>query len=158
MAHYLCEQAAQASDADAEPLLRQALKTAPDSPRPQIDLAALQPRKVRRSKALATLLALAQTVPGLSRSWHGGRRLPQRACGQQADRRPGAADELRAAPSLDVLESLAHWRATRRRAPWYVRHLEREPSLVAQPQNGWPAKSSSTSSFTRRSSVRWTMP
>ncbi len=132
VAHYLCEQAAQASDADAEPLLRQALKTAPDSPRPWIELAALQSRAGAPQQALATLMALAQTVPSAIPLM--ARRLADaaRACGQQAEAAQVLQTSYELHPSLDVLESIVALESDPLVArEWYVRHLEREPSLVA---------------------------
>jgi lipopolysaccharide biosynthesis regulator YciM len=130
-AHYLCEQAALAVGPPAEALLRQAMAVAPGAPRPALDLAALQSKAGQSEAAFDTLAQLGQaapaTIPLLARP------LAQyaRACGR--DRQ--ALDILKAsyelAPSLDVLEAIVSLQPEAEARQWYVRHLEREPSLVA---------------------------
>ena len=140
LSHYLCEQAAErvsAGDAaSALPLLQQAIETAPQAPRPRIDLAALHSREGRTESALDTLKALTEAAPGA---------LPLAAAPLRdaalAARQPEVAlDILRThyaqTPSLDVLEAIVALEAAAGAAgdsarDWYVRHLEREPSLVA---------------------------
>lgn len=135
LAHYLCEQASQAEGSQAEALVRQALQTSPGAARPGLDLAALQMRAGDAAGALDTLAALADTAPqsiGLI-----ARPLAEaaRASGQEARaaRLLAAAQEAR--PSLDVLEALVTVEPDPERArERYVRHLEREPSLVVAAQ------------------------
>ncbi len=130
-AHYLCEQAALADGAPAEALLREAMQVAPGAPRPALELAALQRKAGQARTAFDTLAQQAQsapnTIPLLARP------LAQSAgaCGMEA----AALDILKAsyelAPSLDVLEAIAGLQPPEEARAWYVRHLEREPSLGA---------------------------
>ena len=131
-AHYLCEQAAGAQPPEAEQLLRKAIKTAPDSPRPGIDLAALQRLAGDSGAAFKTLARLAQSAPAAIPLVTG----PLTDAAIAAGRQEQALEILHASyelsPSLDVLEGIV------RLEPdpvvgreWYVKHLEREPSLVA---------------------------
>ncbi len=140
LSHYLCEQAAErvsAGDAaSALPLLQQAIETAPQAPRPRIDLAALHSREGRTESALDTLKALTEAAPGalpLAAA-------PLRDAALAAHQPEVALDILRThyaqTPSLDVLEAIVALEAATGGAgdsarDWYVRHLEREPSLVA---------------------------
>jgi lipopolysaccharide assembly protein B len=131
-AHYLCEQASAASPQEAEQLLRQAMKAAPDSARPGIELAMLQRQAGNSAGAFETLTRLAKSAPSavplIARS------LTEAgiACGRQAD----ALDVLHAnyevSPSLDVVDAIAMLESDSTQArEWYVKHLQREPSLVA---------------------------
>jgi len=131
-AHYLCEQAAGAAPEQAEKLLREAMKLDPGAARPGIDLAALQRRAGNADAAFDTLAGLGHSAPAAVPLV--ARHLTEAAIasGRQAQ----ALDLLRAgyeqAPSLDVLEGIVALEpdATAARN-WYVKHLEREPSLVA---------------------------
>ncbi|HSW16919.1 MAG TPA: lipopolysaccharide assembly protein LapB [Ramlibacter sp.] len=132
LAHYLCEQASQASNEQAERLLREAMKVAPTAARPGIELAALQRRANDHASAFATLCALTSSAPvsmGLI-----ARPLAESAaaCGQQAQALALLEQGHHAAPSLDVLDAIValHGDAPAARE-WYVRYLEKEPSLVA---------------------------
>jgi lipopolysaccharide biosynthesis regulator YciM len=132
-AHYLCEQASLASSEESLRLLQQAMQIAPGAARPGIELAALQRRSGDAVAAFKTLGTLAQTapvaVPLIAQ--------PLTDCAIACGRQPEALKILQAcyaqAPSLDVLEGIvaleAAGGATAR--DWYVKHLEREPSLVA---------------------------
>jgi lipopolysaccharide biosynthesis regulator YciM len=132
LAHYLCEQAASAAPAQAEQLLRQAMKTASTAARPGIDLAALQRRAGDPGGAFTTLSRLAHSAPAaiplVSK--------PLTEAAIASGRQPEALDILHTsyelAPSLDVLEGIVALEPDRAVArEWYVKHLEREPSLVA---------------------------
>jgi lipopolysaccharide assembly protein B len=131
-AHYLCEQAASAAPERAEQLLRQAMKIAPGAARPGIDLAALQRRAGDADAAFQTLSALGNSAPAAVPLVAKHLTEAAIASGRQAQ----ALDMLRIAyelsPSLDVLEGIVALEpdATAGRN-WYVKHLEREPSLVA---------------------------
>ncbi len=132
MAHYLCEQASQAGDEDAQPLLRQALKTAPEAPRPRLELAALQGRAGDATLAMTTLMELAQAVPAAIPLM--ARRLADaaKASGQQAEASLVLQTSYELHASLDVLEAIVALEPDPLVArEWYVRHLKREPSLVA---------------------------
>ena len=142
LAHYLCEQAAtlvaQQQPAQALAMLEQALQTAPETPRPHIDLARLQHQQGHTAQALATLThamaAAPAAVPLMA---------PLLARYAQASHQDGATLDLLKAtyghiPSLDVLDAIvlleaadANTDASARAREWYARHLEQEPSLVA---------------------------
>jgi len=131
-AHYLCEQAVQATNEQAMQLLRAAMKTAPSAARPGIDLAALQRRAGDHAAAFKTLSEVVEAAPAALPLVARPLAECALACGSQAQ----ALDLLRSgyaqAPSLDVLEGIVALEADPASArDWYVRHLEREPSLVA---------------------------
>jgi lipopolysaccharide biosynthesis regulator YciM len=132
LAHYLCEQAANAPPAQAEQLLRQAMKTAPGAARPGIDLAALQRRAGDAEGAFGTLSGLAHSAPSAIPLV--AKPLTEAAI---AARRQAQALEIlhtsyELSPSLDVLEGIVALEPDPAAArDWYVKHLEREPSLVA---------------------------
>ena len=132
LAHYLCEEAMQAPKEQAEALVRQAQQTAPAAARPSLELANLQRRAGDERAAFETLAGLAATAPlsiGLV-----ARPLAEcaQACAQQDRARELLEAAYEAGGSLDVLDALVLLEpdpeAARAR---YVRHLEREPSLVA---------------------------
>ena len=140
LSHYLCEQAS-AHIAAKEPglamtLLHQAIKTDPSAPRPRIDLGRLQSELGDAATAFDTLSKALESAPAATPLL--AAQLAQAAITSQ---QPGKALDLlkasyAAVPSLDVLEAIVTLEAQLGRlAPsardWYVRHLEREPSLVA---------------------------
>jgi lipopolysaccharide biosynthesis regulator YciM len=132
LAHYLCEQAATATPSDAERVLREAMKVAPQAARPGIELAALQRRAGDAQAAFATLADLAHAAPASVPLM--ARQIADIA--MAADRRGEAAQILRSAyeraPSLDVLEAIVALESdTDSARDWYLKHLGREPSLVA---------------------------
>jgi lipopolysaccharide biosynthesis regulator YciM len=132
LAHYLCEQAVSATPHEAERLLREAMEVAPDAARPGIELASLQRRSGDAAAAFDTLVRLAQTVPA-------SLPLAARALAEIANethRKAEALELLRGAydraHSLDVLEAIVLLEPDGTAArEWYLKHLEREPSLVA---------------------------
>ncbi|ART48119.1 lipopolysaccharide assembly protein LapB [Acidovorax carolinensis] len=139
-AHYLCEQAqaciASNDRAGALALLNQAVDTAPDAARARIDLARLQQLMGDTGAALGTLQALSRLSPAA---------LPLATpLMVEAAIAAGTVPEMQAllqahyaeAPSLDVLEGIVDLQALDTKAPgtarqWYVRHLDKEKSLVA---------------------------
>jgi lipopolysaccharide biosynthesis regulator YciM len=159
IAHYLCEQAAQASDEAAEPLLRQAMTVAPDAPRARMELAAMQTRAGEHDAAMKTLMGLANRSPASIPL------MAARLADAARDQRPagtghaGAADQLRTAPvagcagcdrrtgsrsrKRPARGTCATWSASPR---WWPRRA------------GWPVKSWSTSRPTPMSRTRWSMP
>ncbi|MEO8858331.1 MAG: lipopolysaccharide assembly protein LapB [Burkholderiaceae bacterium] len=140
LAHYLCEQAAEhlaAHEPDkAQALLEQAIRDAPAAPRPRIELARLLSQ---RGDPVASMDVLEQVVA------HAPLALPLVAVqlGQLAiacDRVDPTLTKLQEhykhSPSLDVLEAIVALQVQQgepsnlaRNA--YLRHMEREPSLVA---------------------------
>jgi lipopolysaccharide biosynthesis regulator YciM len=131
-AHYLCEQAANAAPQQAEQLLRQAMKTAPGAARPAIDLAALQRRAGDSQGAFTTLSRLANSAPTAIPLV--ARPLTEVAIadGRQAQALEMLHTSYELSPSLDVLDGIVALEPDAQLARnWYVKHLEREPSLVA---------------------------
>lgn len=140
LSHYLCEQAhacIAANDlAKAEEHLTQAMHTAPDAPRPRMDMAKLQFLQDKPALACETLIQALVTAPtaiGLIAPL-----LAQYAIAAGQGVRTLA--RLKAAyahtPSLDVLDAIVALEAasgapTATAREWYARHLEIEPSLVA---------------------------
>ena len=140
LAHYLCEQAdaclSRQNAAQALALLHQAIATAPEAPRPRIDLARLLASQGKVQEAYAALefalQAVASAVPLIAIA------LAKLAvqCGHTAQTLKLLKSHYEATPSLDVLDAIVDLEATLTTpAPtardWYVRHLEHEPSLVA---------------------------
>ena len=140
LAHYLCEQASeQASHAQldvAHQLLQEAVRIAPQTTRPRIELARIQHRLNQSGEAWSTLQDLAQATP---------QGLPLAApllleVAAACDQKTAAAKLLRARyehmPSLDLLDALVALGTSPddgagESRDWYVQHLTREPSLVA---------------------------
>ncbi|MEY3445871.1 MAG: hypothetical protein RIR45_626 [Pseudomonadota bacterium] len=140
LAHYLCEQAVDKVTANqtdqAHALLLQAVQTAPEAPRPRIDLARLQHSLGHTEEACATLneameaapSAISLMAPQLARY-----AIAARQCGTTL----GHLKTIYAqAPSLDVLDAIvaleaANADSTTSARDWYAHHLEKEPSLVA---------------------------
>jgi lipopolysaccharide biosynthesis regulator YciM len=132
IAHYLCEQATQASDETAEPLLRQAMTVAPDAPRARMALAALQTRAGDHDDALKTLMSLANRSPVSIPLMAARLAEAAHACRQQEQVMQVLQNSYELHPSLDVLDAIAALESDPDAArAWYMHHLEREPSLVA---------------------------
>src|SRR5438105_11133807 len=131
-AHYLCEQAGNAPPQEAERLLREAMQKAPAAARPGIDLAALQRRAGDSQAAFKTLARLAHSAPAAIPLIAKPLTDAAVAGGQQAQALEILHGSYELSPSLDVLEGIVALESDPANArAWYVRHLEREPSLVA---------------------------
>jgi lipopolysaccharide biosynthesis regulator YciM len=143
LAHYLCEQAAAlaaAKDAEkAQSFLKEAIALAPQSARPRLDLAQLQFTEADPAQALQTLLDAATAAPSAVSLMALPMRLYAQACGTPAL----ALEPLKLAyanlGSIDVLDAIVEIErasaATQSGArDWYLRHLEKQPSLVAAAQ------------------------
>ncbi len=143
LAHYLCEQAATMAAAkdteQAQTTLREAIALAPQSARARLDLAQLQFTDADPAQALQTLLDAAKAAPGAVGLMALPMRLYAQACGTPAI----ALEPLKLAyanlGSIDVLDAIVDIErasaATQSGArDWYVRHLEKQPSLVAAAQ------------------------
>lgn len=142
-AHYLCEQAAaqttEGNNAAAHRLLDQALATAPHAPRPRIELAALHLRLGEAGAAFETLQALLEVAPiSLPLVAHTLCEAAM-ACGHSAQALSLLKTSYAQDPSLDVLDAIVTLTAAAGEPAhevlggrdWYLKHLEREPSLVA---------------------------
>jgi len=143
LAHYLCEQAcalaATKKTEQAQSILKEAIALAPQSARPRIELAQLQFADGDPTQALQTLLEAAIAAPGAV----GLMALPMRQYAQACGTPALALEPLKLAyanfGSIDVLDAIVEMErasaATQSGArDWYVRHLEKQPSLVAAAQ------------------------
>ena len=140
LAHYLCEQAdaclSRQDPAQALSLLHQAIATAPEAPRPRIDLAQFLASQGKVQEAYAALeLALQTSAPAVPLIAIALAKLAIES-GHTAQTLILLKNHYEATPSLDVLDAIVALEATLTTpAPtardWYVRHLEHEPSLVA---------------------------
>ena len=140
LGHYLCEKAATSlsknQPQEALAALKEAVVTAPESARPRLDLARLLMLQGDPLAAYTTLVAALDASPAaipLIAS-------PLANYALSAGKTEDALQRLRAnydlSPSLDVLDAIVLLEASSTEASlsardWYVRHLEREPSLVA---------------------------
>lgn len=140
LAHYLCEQAAAHLAAGEVPqahaLLEQAITTAPQAPRPRIELARLQMNQGQTAQACATLESTLQATPAATPLAAGPLAQAAIACGRVAPVLAQLQASYDAAACLDVLEAIVALEAAQgghgaSARDWYARHLEREPSLVA---------------------------
>ena len=139
LAHYLCEQAAShlaKGEADAaRGLLKQAIASAPGSPRARIDLArhseiagALD---LLEEAAQATPESIALMAPMMTRcALASGRGAAMSALLQHAYAHTPSLDVLDAVVQLENAASGPQHDARN----WYVQHLEKQPSLVAAAQ------------------------
>ena len=143
LAHYLCEDAqAQVAHGQLDKAfsqLQQALETAPQAPRPRLELAQLQHRQGESRDAFASLKAMAQNSPAA---------LPlaanllvevAEATGLVSEARSLLLKHYEQAPSLDLLQALVtlDQKSGDGAAPGRLRlvqHLEHESSLVAAAQ------------------------
>lgn len=145
LAHHLCEQAAEQlvrGDATAaDTLLQKAGQTAPDAPRPQIDLAALALRTGDASAAFDRLVRLSASAPTFMPLYADLLQQAGKATGAVAESIALLQERYAETPSLDVLEALVALDArpatavtgpeTLNARDNYVAHLQKQPSLVA---------------------------
>ncbi len=134
--HYLCEQASAAisagDTAKALATLTSAVALAPQSARPLIDLAKLQNQLGQADAALQTLYSLEKTAPQALPLAAGLLANIAQGSGQQPAMRKLLESSYAHAPSIDVMEAIVKLEPDPLLArQWYVRHLEREASLVA---------------------------
>jgi lipopolysaccharide biosynthesis regulator YciM len=140
LAHYLCEQAAALVAArkpdEAAALLHQALATAPHTPRPRMDLAALQSQQGKHQQACTTLAEAMLAAPAATpliapllaaSAIAAGSITPTLALMKNRYEQSSSIDVLDAIVTLEAATSDAALTARQ----WYARHLEKEPSLVA---------------------------
>ncbi len=140
LAHYLCEQAAAlqatGNTEGAKRLLQQAIDSAPQVPRPRMDMAALLAQDGKSAQSCHVLTdalhaspaAIPLIAPLLAQS--------AMASGQVAPTLELLKSTYHEVPSLDVLDAIVSLEActtelTPTARDWYARHLEKEPSLVA---------------------------
>ena len=143
LAHYLCEDAqAQVARGQLDKAflqLQQALETAPQAPRPRLELAQLQHRQGQSAQALTSLQALAQNSPAALPLAASLMVEVAEAIGEIEPTRALLLKHYEQAPSLDLLQALVALdkKSSQPDAPGRLRlvnHLERESSLVAAAQ------------------------
>ncbi|MDB5915513.1 MAG: hypothetical protein JWP22_4188 [Ramlibacter sp.] len=131
-AHYLCEQASNAAPPVAEPLLEKAMKIAPSAPRPRMELAILRRRAGDAGGAFDLLMQLAAEVPTSIPLLAKPLTEAAVACGRQAQAMAVLRTSYEQTPSLDALDGITALEGDADAGrQWYVRHLQRAPSLVA---------------------------
>jgi lipopolysaccharide biosynthesis regulator YciM len=140
LAHYLCEQAAACNTnqtgEQARSLLQEAIATAPAAARPRIDLASLLASQGNPQDAYSTLAECLECAPTAIPLIAAALAGYAQDCGRSHEALELLKTNYEHAPSLDVLDAIVALEATvQTPSPtardWYVRHLEREPSLVA---------------------------
>jgi len=140
LAHYLCEQSATLLAAhqpeQAQALLEQAITNAPASARPRIELAKLLRQRGTPGPAREVLEQVLDAAPGALPLV--AAQLAQLAidCERAAPTLALLRTHYESAPSVDVLEAIVALEVQLGQSPatardWYLRHLEKEPSLVA---------------------------
>ncbi len=140
LAHYLCEKATEhlaAHEVDkAEALLEQALRDAPDAARPRIELSRLLGQRGETFRALAMLEQVLEYTPTALPLV--AQQIAQLAIACNRTDAILASFKTRYAqhPSIDLVEAIvtletAQGASAEDSRAWYLRHLEREPSLVA---------------------------
>lgn len=140
LAHYLCEQAATQLAAHAPEkalaLLRQAVADAPGSPRPHMELARLLNQRGDAAGALQVLDAAVRQAPNALPLIAGQMAQLATATGGAGPVLAMLKSHYDKSPSIDLLEAIVslelHLGETSAQArTWYLRHLERSPSLLA---------------------------
>ena len=143
LAHYLCEQAAAhlaAQEPDkAQALLRQAVSDAPTAPRPRIELARLLHQRGDATAALQVLVAAVDQAPASLPLIASQLAQLSITTGDGAATLALLQSHYAKAPSIDVLEAIVavethQGRPSAEARTWYLRHLERSPSLLAAAQ------------------------
>jgi lipopolysaccharide assembly protein B len=148
-AHYLCERAQAASTsgqtAQAQELLREAIGLAPSAARAPLALAQLLQSQGHAQQALDLLREFLQRNSGAAALAATLLQDLAQATGQSQEVMALLQKLYEQNPSLDVLNALVAMQAqstdqsqgptgAAQARDWYVRHLEREPSLVAAAQ------------------------
>ena len=140
LAHYMCEQATEFvsrhQPEQAGDLLQAAIKTAPAAPRPRIDFARLLAGQGKTQDAYLELMQAVEFAPAALPLMAGPLTELSIASGHALEALDLLQTNYELAPSLDVLDAIVALVATVKgpspsARDWYVRHLEREPSLVA---------------------------
>ena len=137
-AHYLCELASASPDqSQAQGWLEEAIRTAPDSARPRMALAALLEKQGLLAQACDQLQQLAQHIPSAMPLV--ARQLAQLA--PQVQRQVGVLtllqDSYHQLQSLDVLDAIVQLQSAMGQGhgrELYAQHLLKHPSLIAASQ------------------------
>jgi len=140
LAHYLCEQAAACVSAhdpeQAQQLLREALAIAPGAPRAGLELATLLLASHQAAPAYSVLSQTLESAPAAAPVLAASLAKAALASGAATQAMAQLRASYEQSPSLDVLDAIIVLEAVDTSAApsgrdWYVRHLEREPSLIA---------------------------
>jgi lipopolysaccharide biosynthesis regulator YciM len=140
LSHYLCEQAAAClanqQTEKAEHLLQAAIQTAPAAARPRMELAKFLTGQGKHAMAYESLKNGFEASPSAIPLMAGPIAKLAIICARESDALTLLKTNYDISPSLDVLDAIvALADSSGSDAPsardWYVRHLEREPSLVA---------------------------
>ena len=145
LAHYLCEDAQvqqqSGHTAQAQQLLEQAIAQAPAAPRAYLALATLLQNQEQHTQAFDVLVQAMQASPAATPLIAPMLASSALACQRSAEAMTVLQAAYEASPCLDVLEGMvslhaaqgtqANAQASEQARDLYVRHLEKEPSLVA---------------------------
>lgn len=140
LAHYLCEQAATLASAGqpaaAQDLLQLAIDSAPNTPRPRIDMAARWTAAANHAQSLRVLTDAFQACPAAVPLIAPLLAQAAIAAGEEASTLALLTHSYQDQASLDVLDAIVLLEArssalTPTARDWYAHHLEKEPSLVA---------------------------
>jgi lipopolysaccharide biosynthesis regulator YciM len=140
LAHYLCEQAATLASAGqpaaAQDLLQLAIDSAPNTPRPRIDMAARWTASANHAQSLRVLTDAFQACPAAAPLLAPLLAQAAIAAGEEASTLALLTHSYQDQASLDVLDAIVLLEArssalTPTARDWYAHHLEKEPSLVA---------------------------
>ncbi len=138
--HYLCEQAAALRDAHAPDkagaLLRQAVIDAPSAARPRMQLAQLLAQAGQPGEALEVLEKVRELAPTAMPLVAGQLAQLAIASGKVSATLALLKAHYERFPAIDVIEAIVslemhQGESSAQARTWYLRHLEREPSLVA---------------------------
>lgn len=133
IAHYLCEQAQDASPPMAEDLLNQAIETAPQAARARIALAQLYHKQAKPDLAYKTLISVMDNAPAAIPLIANDLQQLALSSHQEADALARLEASYQQSASIDALEAIVKLQAlqqgTQTPRQRYVQHLEREPSL-----------------------------
>ena len=138
--HYLCEQAAALRDGHApdkaRALLEQALRDAPATARARMQLAQLLAQGGRAGEALQVLEKVRDLAPTAMPLVAGQLAQLAIASGRVPDTLALLKAHYQQLPAIDVIEAIVSLEmhlgeSSAQARTWYLRHLEREPSLVA---------------------------
>jgi len=132
LAHYMCEEAIDLDLAEATRLLSDAWALSPGNARPGLELADLQQRCGNPDLAFETLCELARSIPIAIDLVARPLAKTASTAEQKNIARALLTDFEDFTPSLEVMDALAYLEGSAdRKRIHYLRHLEREPSLVA---------------------------
>lgn len=140
LAHYLCEQAASlrgsGESASAMAVLKQAIDTAPSAPRAYLAMAEIKVQAGDTTQAWSLLRDAAEQSPQAIALIAPRLAAIANTAGKKAETIALLTSSYESSPSLDVLDAIVALEASgadpaNTARDWYVRHLEKEPSLVA---------------------------